>query len=291
MESQQVKPQQENTVSSPTAMQLPDMATADNPIVSATEAVPGVIKSDNVPEVIGPNYRPVKRTFIDNVRLFLLPIFVLAVFVGLFILGVAPNVNQIFNVFDQIGQKNNEFNQEFSNLQELQKLASKSAQIDNDIALVNKQAGIEGASAIVNFQTKIANLAKQNNITVIGQKSGENIIAEDESTQQKQPVGLIEVPSEFQLEGSFSNLQKFVQALNVIDDFIVIGKMDLQTRDRIVDATQQSSALWKMDVRLIKYLFQEADEKNQLRSLYLNVSPSQQADQQVLNFINKSDTQ
>ena len=234
--------------------------------------------------LIGPNQREVDKSLANRVRIFLLPIVAVSVLLGFLLFGIIPNVSRVFGIFDEIGVLREEYEKEAVALQILQVAAGETSVTTANIELINSLAGLEGVSQIVDFQEKIAGIARENNLRVLEQKTSENIIGDDDEQVEAPPVGIIEIPSDFSLEGTLSQVRSFINRIATVDDFIIIGSMELRARNQS-SLDSSSSQLWQLEISLIKYVFQEADSNNQLAQIYLNVPIEKQPDPQVLDFI------
>ena len=237
---------------------------------------------------IGPSSREFDQSAAEQIRLFLQPIIAIGAFVFILFTGILPNITSIFDVFGEIGVLAEEYDDTVVNLRKLQQITNSVDALDADVAALNAVTGVEGRTQVVVFQDKISELALQSGLKIVEQKTGENIIDDDQSAEGtgQSAVGVVEVPSNFVLEGTFSNVQRFISNLNGVTDFLVIGKMDLQLRDNLINVlTATDEAVWKLDIDLVKYIFQEAEAGSELFNLYVNVPIDSLPDEEVMNFI------
>jgi len=203
-----------------------------------------------------------------------IPILGLGVFLIILVATVIPSAGQII-----------------SKVNELNLLAEESTRLDNRITkLISVRAQNEenkdvlekinaliptGKSEVVNFRQRIVETALANNVTIDSTKTGENLVIDEDLKQ----LSIIEIPSEFSLNGQFNSFRNFLNALYVGEDFFIINEMDLGFSPSINNLDR-----WFSDLSLEKYQFYVDQQFNPL-IFYGQVSENEEPDYGVIEFI------
>jgi hypothetical protein len=266
----------------------------------AGEIKPGEIQS--VPQftdqIAGPSLRAVDKSFSHLIKLFILPLAVVGIFALFLIGGILPNISEIFGGLDQVVTLNEQFTQKTDERKLIQEIAANESELDTQLESIKLLAGSENQSAVVLFQQKISKLALDSDLEVLGQTTGEKILNKDlnasatssstssASPQTDQVTGLIEIPSEFTLEGKLEDIKRFIASLNTIDDFMIIGEVDLIAKQSATEFSEDLATVeWQLKINLLKYQFQPADSNNNLNQLFASIPLEAKIDQEILEFI------
>lgn len=280
----------EASVNSPQAVDEQVNAEA---VIAADEQVTGDIKSLPEQQLVGPNQRKLKLTNAEKLRFYVLPIAAVALLLVFVFAGILPNIRAISDTFAETGELQAQYDKELEYYTFLQDLSARSAAVDAQIDKINNLAGVESFSEIVEFQERLDALADQYDLQVVNRETRENLVVEEADSavdsnvgpQVEEEVGIIEVPSEYILEGELADIRQFVAAINSLPDLLVIGSMELRTRENLVTTFENSdSVVWQLEIQLVKYLFQEATEENRLVEKYLQVPILKEPNQGVLEL-------
>ena len=192
---------------------------------------------------------------------------------------VFPNVISIFSILDEISQKNDDYSQKLTMLNDLKTLNSSSSTIISQLNSVNKITTAD-QTEVVKFRNKITEVILSNNLNIFSQQLTETdptIITNGET----QSINLKEVPFTFKIEGSYNDIVKFFNDLSVINDFVIIKEMTFSRTDTLA---KDNSTVWLLNLVLVKYQF---DSSESLKDIYKSISPSSQMSPKVLEYIQK----
>jgi Tfp pilus assembly protein PilO len=211
-------------------------------------------------------------------KMYIIPLVTLVVFFGIIIILMIPKVQKIFKDLNEISNTNQEIEEKDEHIASLIKLSSESLTTKNQLLKINEIAP-EGTVEVVNFRDRITAIAQQNGLTVTLQQFSES--GSDSGLVEK-PAGdivLQEVPTFFELNGTYSNIVNFLNGMDALEDFIVIKEMQLSRSSSFMDD-------WGLKLVLVKYQFNIAD-KMLLQELYKNISPTADIDTYVVEYLNK----
>lgn len=219
---------------------------------------------------------------VEMLKLFIVPIVAVSIFVGLLLFLIIPGVLDIFAKFedlDSVRQNTNTINETITQLQEL---SDNRDQLTQDLELVNKIAPV-GATEVVVFQKKVAALAATNGLAVVRTLTDEQILA----IENDNPVlGINEIPSRLSVNGTLQNIKKFITEINNLEDFVIIGEMQIRVVDSVVvERLTDPSLNWNLEITLIKYQFQQPNAQNQLAEAYAAVPVTVKIEKSILDFI------
>lgn len=240
--------------------------------------------------LVGPNQRIFKTDTLSILRLFILPIVVIVVFLLFLLLGIIPNITQIFSNLDNVIVLNSTYDSKLVELSKLDEISRNSATIQSDLNLVNKLAALEPTSAVVKFQEKIVDLARGSGLKALGQQSGEKIITStivtpSNPTLANAGLGIIEIPSEFTFEGQLAKVKDFVGKLNSIDDFVIIGQIEILAVQKPDEPQADLDEInWQLQLKLLKYQFLPVTAE--VRKSFLTISLDTRPEQKVVDFVN-----
>ena len=212
-------------------------------------------------------------------KIYILPIIVGLGFMAIIFLLVFPNVISIFSILDEISQKNDDYSQKLTMLNDLKTLNSSSSTIISQLNSVNKITTAD-QTEVVKFRNKITEVILSNNLNIFSQQLTETdptIITNGET----QSINLKEVPFTFKIEGSYNDIVKFFNDLSVINDFVIIKEMTFSRTDTLA---KDNSTVWLLNLVLVKYQF---DSSESLKDIYKSISPSSQMSPKVLEYIQK----
>lgn len=226
--------------------------------------------------------KPLGPDPVEMLKLFIVPIVAVSIFVGLLLFLIIPGVLDIFAKFedlDSVRQNTNTINETITQLQEL---SDNRDQLTQDLELVNKIAPV-GATEVVVFQKKVAALAATNGLAVVRTLTDEQILA----IENDNPVlGINEIPSRLSVNGTLQNIKKFITEINNLEDFVIIGEMQIRVVDSVVvERLTDPSLNWNLEITLIKYQFQQPNAQNQLAEAYAAVPVTVKIEKSILDFI------
>ncbi len=205
-----------------------------------------------------------KKDTIKYIRLYVIPIFAVSFFIGILIFLTIPKINEIITSLDTISANNATIAQNTADLAKLDSLSSQYNTIVQNLGVIDGIAPL-GSTEVVKFRDRITNLIQSNNITIISQRLSEaNTQPDSQDTQTQSPIILQEVPFIFTITGSYTNIVKFIQDLNTVEDFIVIKEMEL------AGSGNEDQGDWQMKINIVKYQF-NTDTNADLRKLFMNV--------------------
>lgn len=215
------------------------------------------------------------KDYWEDIKFYYLPIIIVVIFFLILILGVYPALSLLLNNIEELGTIRDEVDKKDEKIIVLKDLQSKSGVTNKYLDSINKIAPVDQTN-VADFQTSIKNVATQNKLTLIDATSGEEIIANEESNMNF--LQLIEVPTQFELEGTFTNLRKFLIDIYNGEDFIIIQEMEFRKAEGATN--------WKMDVTFAKYQFieSEATQTDQYNE-YTKISEVSRPDKSVLEFL------
>jgi Tfp pilus assembly protein PilO len=211
-------------------------------------------------------------------KIYIVPLLTLVMFFSIVIFLMIPKVQKIFKDLNEVSKTNQEIEEKDEHIASLVKLSSESLITKNQLLKINEIAP-EGTVEVVNFRDRITAIAKQNGLTVTLQQFSESGLDTNQMGQPSGDIVLQEVPTFFELSGSYNNIVNFLNGLDALEDFIVIKEMQLSRGSSSVDE-------WGLKLILVKYQFNIAD-KALLEQLYKNISPNAEIDTYVVEYLNK----
>ncbi len=217
------------------------------------------------------------KDYWTDVRFYYLPILILVVFFLIVFLGVYPALSLLLGNIDELDSIRDQVQKKDEKIVILKELETQKDTTNRYLVSINEIAPVEKTN-VANFQTAIKNIASQNNLRVIDATSGEEIVANEESATNF--LQLIEVPTSFELQGSFQDLRNFLIDIYQGDDFIIIEEMKFRKEEGETD--------WRMDVIFVKYQFVESEtmQTTQLNE-YIKISEASRPAQEVLDFLDE----
>lgn len=205
------------------------------------------------------------------IKLYILPIFAVAIFITIIIFMVLPKINDNLLLLDKINEENNTISGLNSQLTQLNALSSNSVTLSNKLNIVNTIAP-SGISEVVKFRDKVSQLLNNNQVKIINQR-----ISESSNTEKSTNVLVLkEIPVEFKALGTFDNIKNFLKDLVNIDDFIVVTQLNFSLTN---------NNEWGIEIRLSKYQFLDSSDPA-LEKAYLNTQLNAKLPQTIEEYIN-----
>lgn len=221
-----------------------------------------------------------KTPFSELVKLYFIPIVTLIIFAGVMFF-VIRGVSTVVERLDQISQLNTQSAELDTEIANLQILSSNSESIESDLGRINYLVPT-GVTEVTKFQNKVRDLAEKRGLRVLEADTTESTLATIEEGSIS-PLGVIEIPSNFVIQGQLWRIEGFIADIQLMDDFVIIGEMNLHL---LVGA----GGLWNLDLVLIKYQFQVPDENNKLAEVFARVPPTAKEDEEVLTLLRRGIT-
>ena len=176
-----------------------------------------------------------------------------------------PKVNEIFASLDTINANAATITDNTAKLSALDAVTAQYNTIVQNLSVIDGIAPL-GSTEVVKFRDRISDLILSNNLIIISQRLSEaNTESDTQNTQTVSPIILQEVPFIFTVDGNYSDIVKFIQSLNTVEDFIVIKEMGLSSV-----GTSEHPTDWELKINIVKYQFNTASGAD-LRQLYINV--------------------
>lgn len=221
-------------------------------------------------------------------QIFIVPVVAIVIFVAILFFFVLRGVNDAFDTLADIDRTREQISTVNDTIGQLQTLSQQKDVIDQSLALVSNLAPAE-QTEVVKFQQRIAELAARYNLRNLNSQTAEYSDNPSITGGTENPLlGIIEIPSSFSLQGKFADIQGFIAAIKTLDDFVIIGEMEIKVVGSVSPEQLTSSFLdWSLNITLIKYQFQQPDENNKLADAYAKVPPTVKIDTDVLEFINQ----
>lgn len=213
-----------------------------------------------------------------------LPLFSFGLFMLILFGAVIPNIEDMSKKYEEIETLKTQdelLKQRISNIQELGK------RYDSIEEAINKINDIipTGRTEVVKFGERIKETVTAQNLKSNSQKIGETVFVDEESTgnpqgtlntQKKETtLPLSEIPTKFDLTGSFDAIRNFFNALYNGQDFFVVDKMELNGT---------GGGDWYGTISLVKYQFSPSTEFDPVKA-YAPISENTQINQKVVKFL------
>lgn len=207
------------------------------------------------------NTKKKNKETIKYIKLYVIPLCAVAFFVSILLILTIPKVNEIFTSLDTISANNAKIAENNQKFATLDALTGQYNSIVQKLSVIDGIAPL-GNTEVVRFRDRISNLMITNGLNIISQRLSEaNTESETQEEDEASPILLQEVPFIFTVQGTYPNIVNFIQALNSVEDFIVVKEMKL---------SQSNEEIWELNINIVKYQFNTLDSTN-LRNLYINV--------------------
>lgn len=224
--------------------------------------------------------------YINLLRVYILPLIVVGIFLVVLVLGAFPSLRDVLDGNNERGTLQKELENKQDRLQDLKELANDSTKTSLYLESINLIAPVENTN-VTQFQTDIKKIATDNDLEVTSARAGERIVAVSEndedvsSSESSGSLQLVEVPSQFTLEGGFVDVKSFLTDIYDFDSFIIIEQMDFS---RDIDDTDR----WTVDLVLTKYQFNEPTQGEvEFYASYLAVPERAQPEEIVIKFLDE----
>lgn len=211
-----------------------------------------------------------KRSLIQAVTYYALPLVSIAVFIGVLVIGTIPSIKSILNRYNELKGKQEEIVGLEGEIESLEELKANESQITSDLAIIDSIVP-SAKTQVAKFVGEIDTLAQEHSLAESSYESGEQIqqLEEEIEEQSEGEAALIHIPTNSAYIATFDNIKNFLSALYEKKDFIIVSELIMQGRKaREYIASQQldqgelvtidtslSSVDWTMEVTFEKYQF------------------------------------
>lgn len=239
------------------------------------------------------NQEAMPKTSEELLKYFLGPIIMLIFAVVIIFVAVLPQLDQISQSIQEISEFQAEYDELKQKEQRLQSLVEQQQEQQQLLDLVERIIP-QSRTQVVEFGEEIKQKIEGNNLILRDSVIRETIVVDaTEDSENSVRIELVQLPSEFTIEGEFDDIRRFFGDLYADDDFITIENMDLTKKlgasasNNSVQFSTDNVDVWSMPLTLTKYQFRVRglEDDAQLESYYFNVSENVRPDQEVLDFI------
>ena len=218
------------------------------------------------------------KRLINFFKIYFFPIASIITFIVIIFIFIIPKIFTIINKLGEIDQLNREFTTRNEELATVQNIANNKNTLEQNVNILNSLAPTE-LTEVVNFGTKIANLALKYNLEINNQVVRDRInvvMNSDNPNENDNQLVLTEIPNVFEVSGVDSDIFAFINALSAIDDFIVVNEMNL---------SGSGGGLWVLSINIVKYQFSEFDDNDKLYKSYLEVPITAKINQEIEEYL------
>ncbi|CAG1022885.1 hypothetical protein DOJK_01961 [Patescibacteria group bacterium] len=208
--------------------------------------------------------KPSSRQITKYIRLYVIPIFAIVFFLVILIALTIPKISEIFSSLDLIAENNTEIMANNAEITKLNTLTERYNILVSDLAIIDGIAPV-GNTEVVRFRDRISDLIQSNNLSIISQRLSEANAEIDSTNKLDSPIILQEVPFLFTVQGSFNDIVSFIQALNTVEDFLVVKELQLSSMGGL-----DTNNRWELKINIVKYQF-NSPSNDSLRALYTSV--------------------
>ncbi len=218
------------------------------------------------------------RQFLIVFRIYLFPITSIIIFLIIIFVFTIPKIFNIFGQLGEIDRLNEDLQTRQEELIEAQRMAANEATLRRDVDILDSLAPTE-VTEVVNFGTRIAELAVENELVIDNQFVSDEIdgFSSESFLESNELLLLREVPNDFEIRGDVVDVFDFIEDLGRLEDFIVVNRMEL---------TALETNEWSMEIRIIKYQFQELGEPSELYQAYVQVPISASVNAEIQEYLN-----
>lgn len=209
------------------------------------------------------------------IKFYAIPILSMIVLMAIVFFAIIPNIKQSSQLFSKINELENENLIVQSRIDNLTAIRSQNNTRQELIDKINELVPT-GKSQVVKFRQRINSSGTGNDLEIKDSKAGETI---NYTIVTIDNFSLIQIPSQFIVEGKFKNMRSFLNALYEGQDFFIVNQMGLN-----LAGVESGEDKWLGEFDLTKYQFFAEDEFNSI-NVFSNVSESQQPNQQVIDFL------
>jgi Tfp pilus assembly protein PilN len=220
------------------------------------------------------------KQILHDIRFYALPLLSLIFFIALLLGPIIGNITDIFAKIDQINTLRETDTQLADRIDRLTALQASSTQDQSIIDKINELVPT-AKTEVLKFRQRVADNATQSGLTLQGSTSTEDVVSGPSSTQANtSTLSLLEIPSKFNLSGSFQDFKAFLAALSTEgQDFFVVQEMNLS-----LSTDEAGVESWGATINLVKYQFYVSTAFNPV-TVYGSVSEDTTPDPIVVNFI------
>lgn len=204
-------------------------------------------------ELVGENAKPEEeddkkpRDYKMLLRVYFIPIIAIFVFIFIILGLIFPKISDIFTDLEEVSSLQDELDRKQSELALLQSKEASVEELRRNLNVLNSLAPA-GDTEVVQFQEKVEVLATQNALTINGQRLNDQ--ANDAALADA--LELKQIPNDFELSGSKSNILQFIDELSRIADFVVVREMKFNG-----PANQED---WRLELTMVKYQFGDLNQ-------------------------------
>lgn len=244
-----------------------------------------------------------KKDFIAIVKQYSIPIISVSIFLGIAVISIFPTATSIFDNYKVLEKLQADKKQNENTISNLNTLKERDTQTITDLAMIDLIVPSE-KTKIVGLQQFIVDKTRQYNLVLKDMTIGEQLqkISSTSETAnsntvtptvdaQGNPIKATEdslrvAPTTAQIEGKFSDIQKFFTDFYKVSDLYIITTMNLKSTGSIAPADITTSSVnWSLDITFSKYAFSEdflTDE-----SVFSQIPVSATPDDTVVNYLRK----
>lgn len=216
-------------------------------------------------------------TMMHFTKFYALPLFSLIIFLSIVFFPIRSEINKISDTRDEISDLSSQSEQLDGRIVVLEGLNTQYEQNQDIIDRINRIIPT-GRTEVVKFSDNVVGTAVSVGLVVHTAKAGEIIRVNVD--EQDSSYYLVEIPSEFSIDGPFFVFRRYLNLLYTGDDFFVVSKMDLGTSATADDQIKT----WGGELNFVKYQF-FADNSIDLAETFAAVSESEQPNQVVIDFL------
>jgi Tfp pilus assembly protein PilO len=231
-------------------------------------------------EQIEQNKKKESKSYKKIFKLYVLPIVALVSFLSLMFMLIIPKIGKIIEKVSEINNLSDEFNQNLTELSNLQTLSSQYLTLEENLGILNSIAP-SGETEVVNFQQKLTEISQNYNLLITNQVFNDNKISD--SDLQLGALVLRQIPTRFEITGQKENVLSFLNEISALDDFIVIEEMEL-TNQGINSGNDTGT--WNLSLIMVKYQFSQQDIEK-LNEQFLQVPTTSKPSQSVVDYIER----
>lgn len=250
-------------------------------------------KFDSVSELSAESGSQKEFSFSESIKdlmFYILPIISFLVFLSVILFAVVPNLNMTLADLDELDKLAQEDVRLRTRIKNIQGLEQKKSTYKEIITKIDSIVPV-GKTEVVKFTTRISETINDNGLESSDIKTGEeeyirlgDIFKEEEiPVDSKSVLGVRQIPIEFSVKGSFSDIRNFFEELYKGQDFFVVEKMELSIQQ---EAVLNEQNVWVGDIVLVKYQFVPPKDFSP-ELAYGNITEENELDSDVIEFLNK----
>ncbi len=270
----------------------------DKKTKSVNEQVKEALKeSDGQTDLTG-KFKKKSESFVKMLIYYSLPLFGIALFVGILVFGTVPTIKGTLNYIDEKEEKEEEVDELEEEISRLKSFEDNQYQINSDLKTIDKIVSSQ-KTQVAKFVGEIESLAEEYSLEESKHESGEQIkrIEEEiEEAETRETASVIHIPTTSEYVATFNDIKDFLDALYEKDDFIIVSSLDMQgytareyfaslqeeLGEQVTVDTTLSVISWTMEVTFKKYQFSEGfDNYIEENMVTLTTEP----DEETLEFI------